>query len=161
MFLENPSSAYDELAEHLAGMRNEIFIFACSALLGALFNQLISLDQLAPILAGSSQILLLQIAVLLSIVPLSLMGIAPVITWRICAGLLAQLQAAGINPAGPAVTLVCAFSLAMLLSPFGPSALMLARYANTSPWRIAFNWNGGIALVAIPPLLLLSWFVQA
>lgn len=161
LFLENPRTAYDELAEHLAGMRNEIFIFACSALLGALFNQLISLDQLAPLLAGSSQIFLLQIAVLLGIVLLSLMGIAPIITLSICAGLLAQLQAAGINPLGPAVTLVCAFSLAMLISPFGPSALMLARYANTSPWRIAFNWNGGFTLVAIPALLLLSWFVQS
>ncbi|MBA1204195.1 hypothetical protein G7009_20970 [Pseudomonas capeferrum] len=160
LFLESPGKAYDELAEYLAGMRNEIFIFACSALFGALFNQLFSLDHLAPLLGGSSQIFLLQCAALLGIVGMALIGIAPIITISICAGLLAQLQTAGINPLGPAVTLVCAFSLAMLLSPFGPAVLILARNASTSPWKIVFSWNGYFALIAIPTLLLLSWLVQ-
>ncbi|OPK10330.1 hypothetical protein BZ163_10770 [Pseudomonas sp. VI4.1] len=161
LFLENPRKAYDELADNLGGMRNEIFTFACSALFGALFNQLFPLEQFAPLLSGSSQIFLLQITALLGIVVLSLVGIAPIITLSVCAGLLAQLQAAGVNPLGPAVTLVCGFSLAMLLSPFGPSTMLLARYMNTSPWKITFNWNGGFTLVAIPTLLLLLFCVQA
>ncbi len=160
LFLESPGKAYDELAEHLAGMRNEVFIFGCSALFGALFNQLVSLDQLVPLLGGSSQVFVLQCIALLGIVGLALIGIAPIITLSICAGLLAQLQAAGVNPLGPAVSLVCAFSLAMLLSPFGPAVLILARTAGTLPWTIVLTWNGRFALIAIPVLLALSWVVQ-
>ena len=54
----------------------------------------------------------------------------------------------------PAVALLVGFSLAMLLSPYGPSALMLARHAGISPWRIAFGWNGRFVLLVLGPLLL-------
>ena len=53
-----------------------------------------------------------------------------------------------------AVALLVGFSLAMLLSPYGPSALMLARHAGISPWRIAFGWNGRFVLLVLGPLLL-------
>ena len=155
LLLDSPGNAYDELAEHLAGMRNEIFIFSCSALFGALFNQLV------PLLGGASQVFLLQCIALLGIVGLALIGIAPIITLSICAGFLAQLQGAGVNPLGPAVSLVCAFSLAMLLSPFGPAVMILARTAGTSPWKVVIEWNGRFALIAIPVLLALCWFVQS
>ncbi|MCT9826646.1 hypothetical protein [Pseudomonas veronii] len=160
LFVESPRKAYDELAEHLADMHNEVFIFGCSALFGALLNQRVSLDQLAPLLGGSSQVFWLQCIALLGIVWLSLIDIAPIITLSICAGLLAQLQAVGIHPLGLAVSLICTFSLTMLLSPSGPVALILARTAGTSPRTVVLTWNGRFALIVIPVLLALSWVAQ-
>jgi len=43
----------------------------------------------------------------------------------------------------------------MLLSPYGASALLLARYAELSPWRVAVSWNGRFVLHALLPLALL------
>ncbi|HCL75453.1 MAG TPA: hypothetical protein DIC26_06230, partial [Pseudomonas sp.] len=61
----------------------------------------------------------------------------------------------GVPVLQPALALLIGFSLAMLLSPYGPSALLLARHAQLSPWRIAFDWNGRFVLMVIGPLLLI------
>ena len=145
-----------EFSETLAGMRNEVFIFACSALLAGLTAALLPIDRLAAHLEpGAITVFMVGSLGALGIVLLALLGVAPIISLNISAALLAQLAAQGLPVLQPALALLIGFSLAMLLSPYGPSALLLARHAQLSPWRIAFDWNGRFVLVVLGPLLLL------
>jgi len=146
---------YTEVRDTLAGMRNETFIFACSALLGGLTAVLIPVERLASHFSSTPLGLFgLGSAGMLAIIALALLGVAPIISLSLCAALLAQLAGHGVAIMQPAVALLVGFSLAMLLSPYGPSALMLARHAQLSPWRIAFGWNGRFVLLVLGPLLL-------
>ncbi|WP_312728198.1 hypothetical protein [Stutzerimonas kunmingensis] len=151
----SPTTAYAEVRDTLAGMRNETFIFACSALLGGLTAVLIPVERLASHFSSTPLALFgLGSAGMLAIIALALLGVAPIISLSLCAALLAQLAGHGVAIMQPAVALLIGFSLAMLLSPYGPSALMLARHAQLSPWRIAFGWNGRFVLLVLGPLLL-------
>lgn len=150
-----PMAVYTEVRDTLAGMRNETFIFACSALLGGLTAVLIPVERLASHSSSTPLGLFgLGSAGMLAIIALALLGVAPIISLSLCAALLAQLAGHGVAIMQPAVALLVGFSLAMLLSPYGPSALMLARHAQLSPWRIAFGWNGRFVLLVLGPLLL-------
>ena len=150
-----PMAVYAEVRDTLAGMRNETFIFACSALLGGLTAVLIPVERLASHFSSTPLALFgLGSAGMLAIIALALLGVAPIISLSLCAALLAQLAGHGVAIMQPAVALLVGFSLAMLLSPYGPSALMLARHAQLSPWRIAFGWNGRFVLLVLGPLLL-------
>lgn len=149
------SGAYVEVRDTLAGMRNETFIFACSALLGGLTAMLVPVDALASHFSSTPLALFgLSSAGMFTIIALALLGVAPIISLSLCTALLAQLAGHGVAVMQPAVALLTGFSLAMLLSPYGPSALMLARHAGLTPWRIAFGWNGRFVLLALGPLLL-------
>ncbi len=151
----SPTAVYGEVRDTLAGMRNETFIFACSALLGGLTAILIPVERLAGHFSSTPLALFGLGAIgMLSIIALALLGVAPIISLSLCAALLAQLAGHGVAVMQPAVALLVGFSLAMLLSPYGPSALMLARHAGISPWRIAFGWNGRFVLLVLGPLLL-------
>ena len=131
-------------------------IFACSAVLGGAVSLLIPVEHLLGGFGGSFWLpLLFGLLGMLAIVLVALVGLAPIISLSLCAGLLAQLAAQGVDPLGPAVALLGGFSLAMLLSPYGASALLLARYAQLSPWRVAVSWNGRFVLLALLPLGLL------
>ncbi|AGA88277.1 hypothetical protein [Stutzerimonas stutzeri] len=150
-----PKAVYSEVRDTLAGIRNETFIFACSALLGGLTAVLIPVERLASHFSSTPLALFgLGSAGMLAIIALALLGVAPIISLSLCAALLAQLAGHGVAIMQPAVALLVGFSLAMLLSPYGPSALMLARHAQLSPWRIAFGWNGRFVLLVLGPLLL-------
>jgi hypothetical protein len=150
-----PMAVYTEVRDTLAGMRNETFIFACSALLGGLTAVLMPVERLASHFSSTPLGLFgLGSAGMLAIIALALLGVAPIISLSLCAALLAQLAGHGVAIMQPAVALLVGFSLAMLLSPYGPSALMLARHAQLSPWRIAFGWNGRFVLLVLGPLLL-------
>ncbi|MCQ4296079.1 hypothetical protein NAU58_10855 [Pseudomonas stutzeri] len=151
----SPVAVYTEVRDTLAGMRNETLIFACSALLGGLTAVLIPVERLASHFSNTPLALFgLGSAGMLTIIILALLGVAPIISLSLCAALLAQLAGHGVAIMQPAVALLVGFSLAMLLSPYGPSALMLARHAELSPWRIAFGWNGRFVLLVLGPLLL-------
>ncbi|MFC3609335.1 hypothetical protein [Stutzerimonas tarimensis] len=159
LFRTLPTTAVGrEVTDTLAGMRNEIFIFAASGLLGGLVAALVPVGELAPLFSSTplGPFILGSIA-MVSIIVLALAGVAPIITLNLCAGLLVPLADRGVPIMQPAVALLAGFSLAMLLSPYGPSALMLSRYAQISPWNIAFRWNGRFALLAIVPLLAIAW----
>lgn len=152
---EGLGAIHSQVRDTLAGMRNETFIFACSAVLGGLVAALVPVDALV-VHVGTSPLALFGLgsAGMLAVIALALLGVAPIISLNLCAALLAQLAAQGVAVMQPAVALLAGFSLAMLLSPYGPSALMLARHAGLSPWRIAFGWNGRFVLLALGPLLL-------
>lgn len=147
---------YTEFSDTLAGMRNEVFIFACSAVLAGLVADLLPVGHLAVHLDATPLALFILGALgALSIIVLALLGVAPIISLNLGAAFLAQLAGQGVPVLQPALALLIGFSLAMLLSPYGPSALLLARHAQLSPWRIAFDWNGRFVLMVIGPLLLI------
>lgn len=156
----SPRNVYSELSETLAGVRNEIFIFACSALLGGLVGQLIPLDGVAVwLMEVTYGQFLVEIAGLFGIIVLALLGVAPIVSLSLLTALLVQLVDQGLPALGPAIALITGFSLAMLISPFGPSALLLARYAKVSPAEVALSWNGRFVLSALLPLLVLVLLV--
>ncbi|QGZ29553.1 hypothetical protein [Stutzerimonas stutzeri] len=150
-----PRQVFGEVSETLIGMRNETFIFASSALLAGLVAAVLPVHHLADQL-GSTPLALFGLGAFgaLAVMALALLGVAPLISLNLCAALLAQLASQGLAVMQPAVALLFGFSLAMLLSPYGPSALLLARHAQLSPWRIAVGWNGRFVLSVLLPLLL-------
>jgi len=147
-----------EVTGALAEMRNEIFIFATAGMLGGLAATLVPVEQLAPLFKSSPVgPFILGCVAMLGIILLALAGVAPIVTLNLCAGLLVPLAEQGVAIMQPAVALLAGFSLAMLLSPYGPSVLMLSRYAQISPWNITLQWNGYFVLLAIAPLLAIAW----
>ncbi|MCQ4307243.1 hypothetical protein NA645_04470 [Pseudomonas stutzeri] len=150
-----PRQVFREVSDTLLGMRNETFIFASSALLAGLVAAILPVHHLADHL-GDIPLALFGLGAIgtLAIMALALLGVAPLISLNLCASLLAQLASQGLAVLQPAVALLFGFSLAMLLSPYGPSALLLARHAQLSPWRIAVGWNGRFVLSVLIPLLL-------
>lgn len=150
-----PRQVFSEVSETLVGMRNETFIFASSALLAGLVAAVLPVHHLAAHL-GSTPLALFGLGTFgaLAVMGLALLGVAPLISLNLCAAMLAQLASQGLPVMQPAVALLFGFSLAMLLSPYGPSALLLARHAQLSPWRIAVGWNGRFVLSVLIPLLL-------
>ncbi|MCG6539414.1 hypothetical protein MCB86_04900 [Pseudomonas sp. KSR10] len=151
-----PRQVFSEVSETLIGMRNETFIFASAALLAGLVAAVLPVHHLADQL-GSTPLALFALGAFgaLAVMALALLGVAPLISLNLCAALLAQLASQGLAVMQPAVALLFGFSLAMLLSPYGPSALLLARHAQLSPWRIAVGWNGRFVLRVLLPLLLI------
>lgn len=152
----SPRAALGEVTDNMSSMHNEMFIFGCAAVLGAVLGAIAPLEEIAAWLAQEPKYnLLLAIASLFSTITLAVIGVAPIVSLSLIAGLLAQLGYLGVPIMTPAVGLMCGFSLAMIFSPFGPSTLILARYSGEKPWRVAFVWNGRFVLSVMPLLLLL------
>jgi hypothetical protein len=152
----SPRKALGEVAENMAAMHNEMFIFGCAALLGGALGAVAPLEEIAAWLAQEPKYnVLLAVASLFSTITLAVIGVAPIVSLSLIAGLLAQLATLGVPIMTPAVALMCGFSLAMIFSPFGPSTLILARYSGEKPFRVAFGWNGRFVLNVMPLLLLL------
>ena len=148
--------AAQEVSDNMATMHNEMFIFGCAALLGGALGALVPLEALAQWLAAEPKYnLLLAVASLFATITLAVIGVAPIVSLSLIAGLLSQLALLGVPIMTPAVGLMCGFSLAMIFSPFGPSTLILARYSGEKPFRVAFGWNGRFVASVMPLLLLL------
>lgn len=154
-----PKQVLQEVTDNMVSMHNEMFIFGCAALLGGVLGAVAPLDQIAAWLALEPKYnVLLAIGSLFSTIILAVLGLAPIVSLSLTAGLLAQLSLLGVPIMTPAVGLMCGFSLAMIFSPFGPSTLILSRYSGESPFRVAFGWNGRF-VASVMPLLLLLIFV--
>lgn len=151
------AGAAREAVDNLLGMRNEMSIFAGSAALGVALVAVIPADALAGLASGELGVFLLAACGLLMMPMLSAVGIIPITVLSVQAGLMPQLVAEGVNPLPIAVALVIGFSLAMMLSPFGPAVMLLSRFGKVSRWVVAFGWNGLFVLLSVPLLLLLLW----
>ncbi len=159
----SPAMAIREATDNMLGMSNEMSIFAGSAGLGVALVSVIPADALAGMATGELGVFLLAVCGLLMMPMLSAIGIIPITVLSVQAGLMPQLVAEGVNPLPIAVALVIGFSLAMMLSPFGPAVMLLSRFGQVSRWLVAFGWNGAFVLLSIPLLLLMLWgmFVMA
>ncbi|WP_166261784.1 hypothetical protein [Marinobacter salicampi] len=147
----------EEAVDNLLGMSNEMAIFAGSAALGVALVAVVPVDVLAGLASGQWGVFLLAAGGLLMMPMLSAIGIIPITVLSVQAGLMPQLVAEGVNPLPVAVALVIGFSLAMMLSPFGPAVTLLSRFGQVSRWVVAFSWNGLFVLLSIPLLLLMLW----
>lgn len=152
-------SVLQEGAEQVGTMNNEMAIFAASAILGVALSAVIPADALAGLATSGSGLFLLAVLGMLMMPMFSMVGIIPITVLSVQAGLMPQLVAAGMNPLPVAVALVIGFSLAMMLSPFGPSVMLLSRFGQVSRWVVAFHWNGRFVLIAVPLLLVLTAMV--
>ena len=148
-----------EGAGQVWAMQNEMAIFAASAILGVALSAVIPADALAGLVATGSGVFLVAVVGMLMLPMLSMIGIIPITVLSVQAGLLPQLVAEGMALLPVAVALVIGFSLAMMLSPFGPSVMLLSRFGQISRWVVAFRWNGLFALIALPVLLVLTALV--
>ncbi|BES69413.1 hypothetical protein RE428_04310 [Marinobacter nanhaiticus D15-8W] len=146
-----------EVADSVAGLHNEICIFAASAALGVALSAQVPPEVLSQLLDGRASLFILAACSMLILPLLATVGIAPITVLSFLAGLLSQFAASGLEPLLVAVALVIGFSLAMMLSPFGPSVMLLSRFGQLSRWVVAFGWNGVFALTSIPLMLLLLW----
>lgn len=155
----SPRTVVEEVTGNMVSMHNEMFIFGCAALLGGVLGAVAPLEDIAAWLAQEPKYnVLLAIGTLFSTIVLAVLGLAPIVSLSLTAGLLAQLAHLGVPIMTPAVGLMCGFSLAMIFSPFGPSTLILSRYSGESPYRVAFGWNGRFVASVMPLLLLLIFF---
>lgn len=146
-----------EMAGNVSSLTNEMCIFASSAALGVTLAAQVPPSAITGLLEHYSGIYLLAVAAML-ILPLgAAFGIAPITVLSFIAGLLGPVAAQGYEPLLIAVALVIGFSMAMILSPFGPSVMLLSRFGRLSRWVVAFGWNGTFALLALPVMLLLLW----
>jgi hypothetical protein len=148
-----------EGAAQVSAMQNEMAIFAASAILGVALSSVIPADALAGLVATGSGVFLVAMVGMLMMPMFSMVGIIPITVLSVQAGLLPQLVAEGMELLPVAVALVIGFSLAMMLSPFGPSVMLLARFGQVSRWVVAFRWNGLFVLIALPVLLALTALV--
>ncbi|WP_148861287.1 hypothetical protein [Marinobacter fonticola] len=146
-----------EVAGSIAGLSNEICIFAASAALGVALSAQVPPEAITQLLDGRASLFLLAAGSMLMLPLFAAVGIAPITVLSFLAGLLSQLAASGLEPLWVAVALVIGFSMAMMLSPFGPSVMLLSRFGQLSRWVVAFGWNGVFALVCIPLMLLFLW----
>ena len=148
-----------EAAGQVWAMQNEMAIFAASAILGVALSAVIPADALAGLVATGGGVFLVAMVGMLMLPMFSMIGIIPITVLSVQAGLLPQLVAEGMDLLPVAVALVIGFSLAMMLSPFGPSVMLLSRFGQISRWVVAFRWNGLFALIALPMLLVLTALV--
>ncbi|PHQ25959.1 hypothetical protein CLH62_10215 [Marinobacter guineae] len=140
-------------------MHNEMAIFAASAILGVALSAVIPADALAGLVATGGGVFLVAMLGMLMMPMFSMIGVIPITVLSVQAGLLPQLVAEGMDLLPVAVALVIGFSLAMMLSPFGPSVMLLSRFGQISRWVVAFRWNGLFVLIALPLLLVLTALV--
>lgn len=144
-----------ESVTQVSAMNNEMAIFAASAILGVSVSSVIPADALSGLATSTGGMWVLAVVGMLSLPLLSAIGIIPITVLSIQAGLLPQLIAEGMDPILISVALVIGFSLAMMLSPFGPSVMLLSRFGQVPRWVVAFRWNGVFVLIAVPLLLAL------
>ncbi|MCM0614092.1 hypothetical protein KFJ24_16510 [Marinobacter sediminum] len=154
----SPGTVLEETASQVSGMINEMAIFAASAILGVALSSIIPRDVLSGLVSSTGGVLMLATTGMLMLPLLSAIGIIPITVLSIQAGLLPGLVAEGMDPLLISVALVIGFSLAMMLSPFGPSVMLLSRFGQVSRWVVAFRWNGVFVLIAVPLLLALLVF---
>lgn len=146
---------FEEGVAQISAMNNEMAIFSASAILGVTVSSQIPKDALSGLVTTPGGMWAFAVVGMLSLPLLSVIGIIPITVLSVQAGLLPQLVAEGLDPVLVSAALVIGFSLAMMLSPFGPSVMLLSRFGQVPRWVVAFRWNSAFILIAVPLLLLL------
>lgn len=159
-----PRALWAELQGNLGGLQNEMFIFACSAVVGGILASLVPAAVIAGLAAGVQWQLAFAVLGMLLIIAGASIGISPLVVLTFLAGILAQLHNTGMPALVTGIALAVGFSMAMLLSPFGPSVMILARIGRLSRFTVAFGWNAVFALLSLPVmigLLALAVYISA
>lgn len=136
------------LASRLSDLRNEMFIFAGSTVIGALAALLFTLYGPQSIIAFDSP--LMPVAVLLTIWGLSVISTPPSIPVILIAQLMATSPLAQGHALSLAMALSAGWSLGMMVSPVSATLLLSARIAGEPARRIAWDWNRAYTAIAVP-----------
>lgn len=136
------------LATRLSDLRNEMFIFASSTVIGALTALLFTLYGPQSIIAVDSP--LMPVAVLLCIWGLSVASTPPSIPVILIAKLMATSPLAQDHALSLAMALSAGWSLGMMVSPVSATLLLSARIAKEPARRIAWAWTRGYTAIAEP-----------
>ncbi|WP_227367722.1 hypothetical protein [Halomonas sp. M20] len=86
-------------------------------------------------------------------------GLNPIVSVTLLAGLLPALDIPGLTPPLIGVSLMVGWALALMSSPLTASMLILSRFTRVSSWRIGYRWNGLFMLGVIPAMT--AWFLLA
>ena len=84
-------------------------------------------------------------------------GLNPIVSVTLLAGLLPALEIPGLTPPLIGVALLVGWSLALMSSPLTASMLILSRFSGVTSWRIGYRWNGAFMLSVVP--LMVAWFL--
>ncbi|GAA3956309.1 hypothetical protein GCM10022278_13560 [Allohahella marinimesophila] len=153
-----PSALARELTSNMLSQSNEMMIFASSAALGGTLASLVPAQVIGAAFVSPQGEFAFAVTGMLILPAAAAIGIAPMAVLSFLAGILAQFQSMGLSPLTGGAGLAIGFSLAMMLSPFGPSVMILARFGRISKFTVAFGWNGFFTLAALPLMLvLLAW----
>lgn len=136
--------------------RNEIAVLGGSAFLGTLIVPLVDRDTLSSALLGTGLYGPSAAAMaLLVVLALAQLGLNPIVSVTLIAGLFADTHVIGLEPAVLAVALMSAWSLAMISSPFTASMMVLSQLIGRSPYAIAWRWDGLFFALLLP--VIIAW----
>ena len=139
---------------------NEIVVLGAAGYIGHICVGLVdgaalagSVGFLSSLGAGSAVVAMLLVALLAQV------GINPIVSVTLLAGILPTLGIEGLTPPILAVSLLVGWTLALMSSPMTVSMLILSRFTGVSSMRIGYRWNGLFLCFATP--LLAAWFLVA
>lgn len=148
------------LATRLSDLRNEMFIFASSTVIGALLALLFTRYGPQAMIEFDSP--LLPVMILLLIWTLAALATPPSIPVVLIAQIMAASGLAGQHALSLSMGLSAGWALGMLVSPVSATLLLSARLAGQSGQHIAWNWNRSYTALAVPisalALALTYWF---
>jgi hypothetical protein len=99
------------------------------------------------------------VVAMLLVALLAQIGINPIVSVTLLAGILPTLGIEGLTQPVLAVSLLVGWTLALMSSPMTVSMLILSRFTGVSSLRIGYRWNGFYLCLAVP--LLAAWFLVA
>lgn len=136
--------------------RNEIAVLGGSAFLGGLLIPLVDQQWLGDLLIATGlHGAPAAVAAMLIVLLLAQVGLNPIVSVTLIAGLFADTHAIGLEPQVLAVALMSAWSLAMISSPFTAAMMVLAQLTGRSPYTLAWRWDGLFFLLLLP--LISAW----
>ncbi|WP_447553090.1 hypothetical protein [Vreelandella sp. EE22] len=135
---------------------NEIVVLGAAGYLGHLCIGLVDMQTLTPLMAmfdwlGAYNAILTMLTVL----GLAQLGVNPIVTVTLLAGLLPTLNIDGFAPVIIAASLMVGWALALMSSPMTASMVILSRFTGVSAMRIGYRWNGRFLIATVPLLALL------
>ncbi|SFU88033.1 hypothetical protein [Halomonas korlensis] len=153
-------SLHRQLPWLLAPTRNEIVVLGAAGYLGHLCVGLVDTATLVTALTvldtlGAWNAVLAMLLVMV----LAQIGINPIVTVTLLAGILPTLAIEGLAPPLIGASLMVGWALALMSSPMTASMLILSRFTGVPSTRIGYRWNGAFLCMSIP--LLASWFLLA
>ncbi|WP_346798308.1 hypothetical protein R5M92_05015 [Halomonas sp. Bachu 37] len=153
-------SLHRQLPWLLAPAGNELVVLGSAGYLGHLCVGLVDTASLATALTLLDSLggFTVVIAMLL-VMGLAQVGINPIVTVTLLAGLLPQLNIAGLSSPLIGASLMVGWALALMSSPMTASMLILSRFTGIPSTRIGYRWNGIFLCASIP--LLAVWFLLA
>ncbi|TYC61943.1 hypothetical protein FMN50_06710 [Rhodobacterales bacterium] len=136
------------LATRLSELRNEMFIFASSTVIGALFAYVFATYGPSAIMEFDSP--LMPVLIFLAIWALAALSTPPSIPVILLAQLLAATSLAGPHALSLSMALSAGWAMGMLVSPVSATLLLSAQLAQVPGGRIAWGWNRLYTMFAVP-----------